>query len=31
MSNLFKNSFVAMLSSLKGFKKGRIEIEIPHE
>jgi molybdopterin-guanine dinucleotide biosynthesis adapter protein len=31
MSNLFKNSFLAMLSSLKGFKKGRIEIEIPHE
>jgi molybdopterin-guanine dinucleotide biosynthesis protein B len=29
MSNLFKNSFLAMLSSLKGFKKGRIEIEIP--
>ena len=29
MSNLFKNSFSAMLSSLKGFKKGRIEIEIP--
>jgi len=31
MSNLFKNSFLAMLSSLKGFKKGRIEIEIPYE
>jgi molybdopterin-guanine dinucleotide biosynthesis protein B len=31
MANLFKNSFVAMLSSLKGFKKGRIEIEIPYE
>jgi molybdopterin-guanine dinucleotide biosynthesis adapter protein len=31
MSNLFKNSFMAMLSSLKGFKKGRIEIEIPYE
>ena len=31
MSNLFKNSFSAMLSSLKGFKKGRIEIEIPYE
>ncbi|MFW6147770.1 MAG: molybdopterin-guanine dinucleotide biosynthesis protein B [Thermodesulfobacteriota bacterium] len=31
MSNLFKNSFVAMLSSLKGFKKGRIEIKIPPE
>ena len=29
MSNLFKNSFSAMLSSLKGFKKGRIEIDIP--
>ena len=29
MSNLFKNSFLAMLSSLKGFKKGRIEIDIP--
>jgi len=29
MSNLFKNSFLTMLSSLKGFKKGRIEIEIP--
>ena len=29
MSNLFKNSFLAMLSSLKGFKKGRLEIEIP--
>ena len=31
MSQLFKNSFLAMLSSLKGFKKGRIEITIPHE
>ncbi|MFO8165520.1 MAG: molybdopterin-guanine dinucleotide biosynthesis protein B [Desulfatiglandales bacterium] len=31
MSNLFKNSFLAMLSSLKGFKKGRIEIDIPYE
>jgi len=31
MSNLFKNSFLAMLSSLKGFKKGRIRIEIPYE
>ena len=31
MSNLFKNSFSAMLSSLKGFKKGMVEIEIPHE
>ena len=31
MSNLFKNSFLAMLSSLKGFKKGRIEIQIPYE
>ena len=29
MSNLYKNSFLAMLSSLKGFKKGRLEIEIP--
>jgi molybdopterin-guanine dinucleotide biosynthesis adapter protein len=29
MSNLFKNSFLAMLSSLKGFKKGRVEIDIP--
>jgi molybdopterin-guanine dinucleotide biosynthesis protein B len=29
MSNLFKNSFLAMLSSLKGFKKGRIEIDMP--
>ena len=29
MSNLYKNSFLAMLSSLKGFKKGRIEIDIP--
>jgi molybdopterin-guanine dinucleotide biosynthesis protein B len=29
MSNLFKNTFLGMLSSLKGFKKGRIEIEIP--
>ena len=29
MSNLFKNGFSAMLSSLKGFKKGRIEIDIP--
>ncbi len=29
MSNLFKNSFLAMLSSLKGFKKGTVEIEIP--
>ena len=31
MSTLFKNSFSAMLSSLKGFKKGRIEIDIPYE
>ena len=31
MSNLFKNSFLAMLSSLKGFKKGRIEIDMPYE
>ena len=29
MSDLFKNTFIAMLSSLKGFKKGHIEIEIP--
>jgi molybdopterin-guanine dinucleotide biosynthesis protein B len=28
-SNFFKNTIVAMLSSLKGFKKGTIEIEIP--
>jgi molybdopterin-guanine dinucleotide biosynthesis protein B len=31
MSNLFKNTFLGMLSSLKGFKKGQIVIEIPHE
>jgi molybdopterin-guanine dinucleotide biosynthesis protein B len=31
MSNLFKNTFLGMLSSLKGFKKGHIVIEIPHE
>lgn len=30
LSTLFKNSFLAMLSSLKGFKKGRIEIDIPY-
>jgi len=29
MSDLFKNTFLAMLSSLKGFKKGHIEIDIP--
>lgn len=29
MSNLFKNGFLAMLSSLKGFKKGRVVIDIP--
>ena len=29
MSNLFKNTFLAMVSSLKGFKKGTIKIEIP--
>ena len=28
-SNLFKSTILAMLSSLKGFKKGTIEIEIP--
>lgn len=28
-SNLFKKTIVAMLSSLKGFKKGTVEIEIP--
>jgi molybdopterin-guanine dinucleotide biosynthesis protein B len=28
-SNLFKNTIVAMVSSLKGYKKGTIEIEIP--
>jgi molybdopterin-guanine dinucleotide biosynthesis protein B len=28
-SNLLKNTVVAMLSSLRGFKKGRVEIEIP--
>lgn len=28
-SNFFKNTIVAMLSSLKGFKKGTVEIEIP--
>ena len=28
-SKLFKNTIVAMLSSLKGFKKGTVEIEIP--
>ena len=29
ISNLFKSTILAMLSSLKGFKKGTIEIEIP--
>jgi len=28
-SNLFKNTILAILSSLKGFKKGTVEIEIP--
>jgi len=28
-SNLLKNTVFAMLSSLRGFKKGRVEIEIP--
>ena len=28
-SNLFKSTVLAMLSSLKGFKKGTVEIEIP--
>lgn len=28
-SNLYKNTILAMLSSLKGFKKGTVEIEIP--
>ena len=28
-SNLFKNTILAMLSSLKGFKKGTVEIEMP--
>jgi molybdopterin-guanine dinucleotide biosynthesis protein B len=28
-SNLFKNTITAMVSSLKGYKKGTIEIEIP--
>jgi len=28
-SDLFKNTVVAMLSSLRGFKKGTLEIEIP--
>lgn len=28
-SNLLKNAVVAMLSSLRGFKKGKVEIEIP--
>lgn len=28
-SDLFKNTILAMLSSLKGFKKGTVEIEIP--
>jgi len=28
-SNLLKNTILAMLSSLKGFKKGTVQIEIP--
>jgi molybdopterin-guanine dinucleotide biosynthesis protein B len=28
-SNLFKNTIMAMVSSLKGYKKGTIQIEIP--
>ncbi len=29
MSNLFKDTTLAMLQSLKGFKKGKVEIKIP--
>ena len=30
-SDLFKNTILAMLSSLRGFKKGTVRIEIPNE
>lgn len=30
-SNMYKNTVIAMISSLKGFKKGTVEIEIPSD